>query len=266
MTYLIYGKSNKVSRENNRGASLLMTIILIGIILVFAFSLLLVSYTLYASQSKKAASLRCSEAANTLSVALENELTDADAYKNSSLWKYLRCNIMNDYETWPYYDPNAASGHGEEEAFRYFDLYANTNYPVVDGFPGNLTLCIYWTPSQKALDSVSSTYSILEMTLEERKDATLYIQIIAEAGNQSYTITNTYKLNIYRFDFNETDDTNKSKAIKNITTQQYKSEKSTGYIYNPFKFKTTTNETMTRNTNEYINISEDWSFEFISRE
>lgn len=264
MTYLIYGKSNKVSRENNRGASLLMAIILIGIILVFAFSLLLVSYTLYASQNKKVSSLRCSEAANTLSVALEEELQDPDACDNSALWKYLRCNLLNDYDTWPYYDPKESSGHGKKEAYRYFDLYANTNYDAVDGFPGSLMLCIYWTPSDDTLKNMGST-SFLAKTMSERNNAKLYIEIIAESGNQSYTVTNEYLINVSPLDLTKEEDLKLSKKIKKITTDQYKSDASTGCIYNPYKYGTTDNNTIELDSNNYINVKERWDISFVSR-
>ncbi len=254
----------KTSYRNNRGASLLMTIILTGVILVFAFSLLLVSYTLYASQNKKVSSLRCSEAANTLSVALEDELQDENACENSALWKYLRCNLLNDYDTWPYYDPAESTGHGKKEAYRYFDLYANTNYPKVEGFPGSLMLCIYWTPSDKTLKNMGTT-SILEKSIDDRKDAKLFIEIIAESGNQTYTVTNEYVINITPIDLNDSEGEKLSKKIKKITTEQYKSDKSSGYIYNPYKYGTTDEDTIVKDSKNYINIKEDWKFKFVSR-
>ncbi len=259
----------KTSYKKNRGAALMMTIILIGIILVFAFSLLLVSYTLYASQNKRAASMKCSEAGNSLSVALEDELTSSNAYKNSTLWKYIRCNALIDTQTWPYYDPDDTTGdHGEKEAFRYFDLVQNANYKdPVEGLPGSTKLCIYWTPSDDTLNQLrSNTKGFDELSMAERDGAYLYIRIITESAGQTYVITNKYKVNISELDVvNNSDDKKMSDDIRKITTTTYgtSDDENKGYIYNPLKLSST-EEWGT--ANQPIKLREKWVITFEMRE
>ena len=106
----------------------MVAVVIIAILMIFAFSLLLVTYTLYASQSKKSASFRNSEAAKTVSRAMQTELEDPDAEMNSAFWKYLRCNIGQS-ETWPWYEPGTLN-HEKEDAFRKFDLDYVHSYPA----------------------------------------------------------------------------------------------------------------------------------------
>ena len=118
---------NSLKRYANKGATMMVAVVIMGILIVFTFSLMLVAYSFYASQNKNVASLRCSEAAITLSQALESELTfdnKAELYpeKDSYLYKYIRYNICQ-YEVgktgyWPYYDPNGGAAHDESHAFR----------------------------------------------------------------------------------------------------------------------------------------------------
>ena len=100
-------------KKNNNGAAMMLTIVIIAVLIVFTFSLILISYNLYASQNKNLSSDRNSEAANSLSRALKDELTDENAVYNSNLWKYIRWNIAyknadDDCKDWPYYAPNKA--------------------------------------------------------------------------------------------------------------------------------------------------------------
>ena len=193
----------RISKDNNRGAALMVAVVIIGILMVFTLSLLLVTYSLYSSQNKNAAGTRNSEAANTFSVALTTELEKKQS--DSELWRYLRFNICN-RGTWPYYKPGLA-GHGETEAFRYFDLNYNfvSKYfdtpstteqdPLsgLEGFPGKMKLCIYWrVPANK--DDVAETYAESLYDGANKTGVRLYIEVICETGSQSYVVKNEYIL------------------------------------------------------------------------
>ncbi len=248
--------------NDHKGASMMLAIIIIGIILVFTFSLLLVSYTLYASQNKKVSSVRCSEAANSLSVALEDELDDSEAYKNSALYKYLRCNALQGTKTWPYYDPKT-DGHGRDEAFRYFDLNTNGNYPEVEGFPGSIKLCIYWTPKDNDdIKNKLQTKSFEELG-NDRSGAEIHIEIIAVSGSQTYTVTNSYEVKISNIDSTSEEST----AVVKMANAKYPDTQDR--IYNPMNLGMTdpSNPNVTPNYKENpIIITEMWDLKFKSRE
>ena len=255
MVKMSRGKRTFIGKS--RGAALMIAIIIIGILVVFTFSLLLVSYTLFASQNKKAASTRCSEAANTMSEALRYELTDAEAYENSDLWNYLRFNLIQS-DTWPYYDENGGDEHGKAAAYRYFVVDYNTranylkkytNGSSPEGYPAKVQLCIYWTPPEgfDASDYTQDRLSTLDWKLEQ--EVRLFIEITCELGNQSYTVVNEYKLSVGQF--TASDMVIKETLQKNATLKYAKAGEAQ-YLYNPHKFS------------EY-HVDEKWTWEWISR-
>ncbi|MCR5226883.1 MAG: hypothetical protein K6E27_06710 [Eubacterium sp.] len=260
--------SYKQSKDSS-GSALIVVIIIITIIIILTFSLMLVAYTYYSSQSKNVASKRCAEAANTLSVALEKELTDEDAPYNSSIWKYVRFNLFQN-ETWPYYDMNNKlpasyhDAHNEAAAFRYFKMDYNrgdmtSGYRIdpeygetLDGFPGEVELCMYWVPDEnESLISSSEGSTVLkEQSDIEKKDAILYIEIMCSAGSQSYTVVNKYTLDKSTFKLDtSTKDVALKTALENIMNE---ADGSMAAQYNPYKYD--------------INSMEKWVWKFDSRE
>lgn len=198
-------KSNLKAYIKNKGTAMIAAIIIIAVLMVFLFSLMLVTYSLYSSQNIKLASQRNREAANSLSVALRKELESDNANSNSWLWKYLRCNLYQD-NTWPYYDPAAPS----DNAYRYFNLYKNSNYNV-DGYPGSIKLCMYWSLPKGV--SLNGGQKLSDLSPDEKKDAILYIQITCETAKQSYTVLNKYKISVASFG-SDIDDENEQRLLE----------------------------------------------------
>ena len=207
-------------KKENRGAAMIVAIIVVAILMVFSFSLLLVSYTLYASQNKKVASKKNSEAANTLSVAMRRELTDEEAFVNSDLWIYLRCHLLQD--DWTFYEPSL-DGHKEAQAVKSFEMKANPNYyrdaqgkSTIDGYPGLIKLKVYWmlpaelykekkaegddelsfltALSLSALRNNTITDSTGDITSKYKMGIRLFVEITCESASQSYTVKNEYHL------------------------------------------------------------------------
>ena len=211
------GKNKKDNR--NKGATMIVAIIIMSILVIFTFSLALVAYTLYASQNKNVASMKCSETANTFNQALEYELThEGDNFLDSPtfqsyLYKYIRINMCQK-DTWPYYNPEEPLGHSKEYAFRYFDLRYNQNTTSygsddnvktkedgslqtlndvgVEGMPGRTEVCIYWMLP----DGVETSDDNLSAAGESRNGVRLFVEITSEAASQSYTVTSEYLLRI----------------------------------------------------------------------
>ena len=238
-------KKNKTSYVDNTGSSMIVAIIIIAIIMIMTFSLMLVTYTLYASSNKKAASERNASAANSLSIALEKELMSDDAINKSWLWKYLRCNILQD-NTWPYYDPDDEN-HSADAAFRYFKLKYNNNYPLndidINGFPGSVTLCMYWMPPE---GTSYQNRDISSLSIAERSNIELCIEVICDTGSQSYSVKDTYEIAISELNLDIDSDQQLNKKLDGFKTDRNKS------LYNPMKLD--------------INPMERWTFDHISRE
>jgi len=183
---------------------MMLTIVLIAVLMVFIFSLILVSYNLYASQNKNLASARNTEAADSLAGAMMEELTASDASTTSNTWKYLRANIAYsplpsgpddyDWSDWPYYDPQDSTGkHNEEMAFRYFNVERNT---AMEGFPAEMTVCIYWMlPEGKTADDLMA--DIRNNNIAARKGILLYVETSAITASQTYKVVDVYKLKVH---------------------------------------------------------------------
>lgn len=187
----------KVKEYKNKGAAMITAIVIMGILIVFTFSLMLVAYTLYSSQTKNIASTKCSESANSLSLALKDELQDEDAAVRSHLYQYVRYNICQD--TWPNY-----TGSNEAAAYRYFSLKYNANTAKggsesIEGFPGTIKVCMYWMlpdESKYKYDNGSyRNYSDVKTELDKsHKGVRLFVEVTAESANQSYTVKQQYVL------------------------------------------------------------------------
>ena len=215
-------RKNKNSRRNSLvndlGATMIVAIVIMAILIVFTFSLILIAYSLYASQNKNVASMKCSEAANTLSTALGDELTYVDDANNrypefdSYLYKYIRFNICQDDKTWPYYDPRESTGHDKASAYRYFDLMYYNNKQAydenmnkidgkkvdsVEGLPGKTTVCIYWMLPE-GMDPALVPNAKTGLT--NKKGIRLVVEVTCEVASQSYTVENEYVLQTPSYD------------------------------------------------------------------
>lgn len=214
----------KKSYLNNRGVTMVAAIVIMAILVVFTFSLTLIAYTLYSSQNKNVANMRCAEAANTLSVALENELryvNDGDdkyPEKDSFLYRYLRYNLCQDDVTWPYYISEGVDGHDKTAAYRYFDLRYNEakkqrvtpanggastveTVDGIEGLPGRTIVCIYWKLPD---DSSLTKDQTAKEKLKNKNGIKLYVEVTCEAASQSYTVKKEYILKTSSYPASET--------------------------------------------------------------
>ena len=235
--------------------TLIVAVVIIAILIVFTFALTLVAYSLYSSQNKNLSSMKCAEAANTLSTSLADELTFMDDSKDrfpefdSYLYMYIRYNLFHSDKTWPYYYPKKA-GHGQSEAFRKFELKYNTKktlsnpdgspyekvntdetkstVPVeeVEGLPGKTVVCIYWElPGDADEAALTGTKPI--------GGTKLTIEVTCEAASQTYTAKKELTLDISNYGTG-VKDLSRQKAIKDA-------ESNTMVNPYPFSYQTETN-------------------------
>ncbi|MCR4649239.1 MAG: hypothetical protein K5776_09195 [Lachnospiraceae bacterium] len=176
---------------------MVLTIVIMAVLIIFVFSLILISYNLYESQNRNLVSARNSEAVNTLDQALKRELTDKETSSNSALWKYLRSNIAydisgttdTDWKDWPYYVEGETTGpHSKDFAIRKFNLESNSH---IDGMPAKTTVAIYWTVP----DDYNPADFVTNMNAGNApKGVKLHITVKAETANHVYETTSVYKL------------------------------------------------------------------------
>ena len=170
--------------QKNDGVAMIVCITIISILVIFCFSLLLASYTFYASQNKNTQSDLNAEAAKTLSMALREELTESS--EKSNLVKYLRYNVQQD--SWPYYEPST-SGHEAEYAKRYFNLNVNGD-TVLDGYPGMVSVSMYWMLPEPEEEEETPDADDINRTR-------LFIEVECKSGSQSYVVVSEYQLSVF---------------------------------------------------------------------
>ena len=221
--------ANRLSRKKNSGAAMVVAIIVIAVLMVFTFSLILVSYTLFASQNKRVASKKCSEAANSLSLAMASELDSSkneNAYKNSDFWIYLRYHLMQG--DWPFYEPKL-EGHRESNAFKSFEMMVNPNYipsgkSTIDGYPGSVKIRAYWMLPKTLYDEHSietepdffRTYTFSDWS--DKSGVRLFLEITCESASQSYTVKNEYYLSIVPYDSTDPDQESEMTILASYAT------------------------------------------------
>lgn len=256
------------SQKENRGAAMVVAIIVVAILMVFTFSLLLVTYSLYASQNKRVASKKNSEAANSLSVAMRTELSNEEAFVDSDLWIYLRCHLFQD--DWTFYDPSI-DGHKEADAIKSFEMKANPNYyrddsgkSTIDGYPGLIKLRVYWMlpkeieskmkNDETEMDFVKNlslsdlrnntiTVSGSDKTSEYKSGIRLFVEITCESASQSYTVKNEYHLTYGPFVESDEYQKREKNVVKNYKETDEKND------YKSYDSK-----------NCDINVNEHWSW------
>lgn len=211
----------KRSYQKEKGMTMIVAVVIMAILIVFTFSLTLIAYSLYSSQNKNLSSMKCAEAANTLVVALADELCYEDAATerypeyDSYLYKYIRYNLFHSSQTWPYYKKNDED-HNATKACRYFDLNYNTKKKVydengeekkqeneegeqtsvnvdhVEGLPGKTVVCIFWELPSGA----TTTQAEGDVPVAGTK---LTIEVTCEAASQTYTAKKEFLLEIRNY-------------------------------------------------------------------
>ncbi len=187
-------KKSEVKKSDNRGVAMMVCITIIAVLMIFCFSLLAVTYSLYSSQNNRMQADKNAEAAKSLSMALREELTEGSA--SSNLCRYVRYNIVagfdkevnNDgFESWPHYNGNNA-----DQAKRYFKLHKSETVSFngstkretisVNAFPSDTEVCIWCT-------------SPGDNNEDERPH--LFVEVECRSGSQSYTVCSEYELRQY---------------------------------------------------------------------
>lgn len=192
---------------NNKGAAMMVCIILIAILMVFTFSLMLVSYTYYVSQSKNVASKRCSEAASSLSVAIDKEMQDQEVYLHSNLYLFARCNMWQ--SNWM------------PEKERVFELEPSVENTKIEGIPSVVEVKMYWVPSDEFAGSIGMNTDYSTFTGPDKEGTKLYMTVSAEAAGQEFTVTSVFELEVYELNINDpalsgTDDGDYIERMKSI--------------------------------------------------
>lgn len=187
-------------RENNDGAALIVAIIVIAVVMVFAATLLVVSYSLYASAQHKNLDIKSRELAQSVADELTKEITeiDFDSYADQAhdenngqddLWFYLRYNVWQGYETWPYYnEEESGTGHGLKRSTKYYNIAAGD-------MADDISVMMRW--EKPKLKSVGGAEDPSE---NEKTGTMLHVYVQVKMKDATYNAIRHYMLNVEEYE------------------------------------------------------------------
>ncbi len=187
--------------NDNHGSAMIVAIVVSVIVISFALSLLLVSYSLFTSNERKVTQAQVKELAKSISLEIGDELTKPqfdskqallDGINNKAgakyrapeynMWYYVRYNLFQ--SNWPYYRDETTAGHVKANALRYFKInMTGGDTSSYSSMADDIYVCMYW-----------------ECDDPEIKDETLLtIEVTVSKGGQTSTITSYYELGVNYF-------------------------------------------------------------------
>jgi len=171
--------------KKDQGSALLTACITSVVIIMFAMSLLAVSYGLFSAVNREDNKLQARELAVSAAESLDQQIAGvdytgasatysdqkADEGNDKSLWFYLRYNIWQD--SWESRLEKSTS----EDGYKNFNMnYSGSNYN------GDIKVRIWWVEGTA--------------TQEDKGGTKLYVETTASVDDSSYTLTTAYSLQV----------------------------------------------------------------------
>lgn len=174
--------------KKNAGVTTIIVVCAMAIIMTLSLGLFLTASVLMKTAEKSGAQQQSRILAVSFSEEIERQLTseennyaDRDSEEsarvedvyNVSLWHYVKESITSG--SWPYYEEDGTLLHNRDNAFRIFQMDTSGIASEI----AQTKLTMYWTRSEK-----------------EKIPDELVILTTVTVKEQSYTITDTYKLQV----------------------------------------------------------------------
>lgn len=194
-------KSKLQSHTDRRGAAMIIAIVISMVFVILSATLILAGYSLYRSVLNDNNDFRCRELAQTISLALEEDvLTTFDSYEaqeaargrgENALWFYVRDNLWQKQQNvntdWFYYSDNGNEqtlGHTIANSKRYFALSGDAD--MLSQAADEITVTLYWKSSK-------ADYMV---GILDSDDTYLYIEVDVKRMSSDYLVTRAYHLSV----------------------------------------------------------------------
>lgn len=208
--------------KQNKGATLIVAIGIMMIIMMVTASILVAAYSLFQTVNGQGVQTQCHEIALDISDIVEQQLTapmdrlqpvggaegteqflTAEDFKNvvflntiekkSPLWYYVRCNMFQ--SSWPYWDQsNEDLNHLKQQAWKHFSVAE-----MLDGDNGYLQdykvdIEMYWLN-----DDGEGQIDVSQMTPYEDFSNKLVVRVTVSCWQYEDTVTTEYLLSVGTF-------------------------------------------------------------------
>lgn len=188
-----------VGKENNEGAALLISIIIMTVVMMLGLTMLLAVYSLHSTASRQHVINQNHELAKSIGAVIEKDIVSSPADRAADptaypIWTYLDAKIWTN--EWPCYD-SEVRGHTKEYAYRYFTVDFTTfesgvsaaDKTSVQSLMKESSILMYWKlPSDLSIDDMSES--------SQKSGTTLYVVVTCGAGGNKSTVTRHYELKV----------------------------------------------------------------------
>lgn len=178
-----------MKRLKNDGSALIVATVAGVVVMTFSLMLLLVAYSLFSTVNGQKMDIKCRELSQSIADEVVHEICDVnyDDYAtmmaaNSAgadrLWFFVRCNVWQDFASWPYYNEDEApTGHGINSSAKYFkidmddicdDVSIRMNWSKEKDDKVNTKLIVYVTVTNNGV--VYGTKRTLELDIDKYDD------------------------------------------------------------------------------------------------
>lgn len=192
-------KRNIQLHKEQRGAAMIIAIVISMVFVILSATIMLAGYSLYRSVLNDNNDLRCRELAQSIADTFEEDiLTSFNSYTEqesariagkNAFWFYVRDNIWQKQENvntdWFYYSDNINEqtlGHTLSNSKRYFQLDGDSS--MLSQAADSITVTVYWKCS-------GADYLIGILDADETY---LYVQVDVKQMSSDYCATRAYHL------------------------------------------------------------------------
>lgn len=176
--------------RNKQGAALLVAVVIMAVLMVLGLLLLLTAFSLFSTAARQMDSEQCHELALSLSEELQKDIeVSLEKYGDfqelvkggrNPLYVYLRYELWQETNAWPYYNEDELNHNKMENVIRYFKL----------GGDGGME-----ESAASLVDSVRvEIYWEAEANAESKSDTGLVLTVICSKNGSQARVRNTFEL------------------------------------------------------------------------
>ena len=181
--------------RNKKGSALLVAIVIMAVLMVLGLLLLLGAYSLFSTVSGRRESDQCRELALSLSKELQEDLeVSLESYEEFQdlvtnaehpFYTYLRYELWQETNAWPYYNPDELSHNRLENVIRYYNLEASGLEETAASLVDSVRIEMYWEAEANA---------------ESKSDTGLVITVVCGKQGHETRVVSTFELHQLEYD------------------------------------------------------------------
>lgn len=176
--------------RNKQGAALLVAVVIMAVLMVLGLLLLLTAFSLFSTATGQLDSEQCHELALSLSEELQKDIeVTLEKYGDfqelvrggkNPLYVYLRYELWQETNAWPYYNPDELNHNKLDKVIRYFKLGGESGMEEsAASLVDSVRIEMYWEAEANA---------------ESKSNTCLVLTVICSKNGRQARVINTFEL------------------------------------------------------------------------